>query len=82
MVRTVWRDRRSQATWTLATLADLKVALGDVGYKFEVSVKGDDCRAAIMIPYHECPLNGLTKESERIKQAPVDYCKHSDASQN
>lgn len=64
----------NQATWTLATLAGLKVALASLGYKYEVSVKGDDCRAAIMIPKTEVSLQDLNTEADRIKQALADYC--------
>ncbi|APG78635.1 RNA-dependent RNA polymerase [Beihai hermit crab virus 3] len=64
----------NQATWTLAALTGLKVALGNLGFKFEVSVKGDDCRAAVMIPKEDCPLSQLHVEAGRIKQVLTEYC--------
>jgi hypothetical protein len=40
----------NQATWTYVFLGGVKSAIEELGYNYHVSVKGDDVRAAIIVP--------------------------------
>lgn len=60
----------NQATWTLTFLGGLKDALENLGYKYHITVKGDDVRCAIVIPnrvLNQIPGNSFQQRIESVR---------------
>nr|UYE93848.1 MAG: putative RNA-dependent RNA polymerase [Lestijarvi obscuruvirus] len=66
----------NQVTWSLIFIPGIKYALEKLNYVYQVTVKGDDVRAAIMVPKSHCP-NGvadLTKKQQDILKSISEIC--------
>ncbi|QHA33675.1 reverse transcriptase [Atrato Chu-like virus 5] len=67
----------NQPTWCVMFIAGVKRALERLNYRYQVTVKGDDVRAAIMIPKKSCPnkTSDLKKKQDDILESIRRICK-------
>lgn len=56
----------NQATWSVIFLCGIKQALEGLGVIYQLTVKGDDVRAALVIPDREYQAKGITKIRDSI----------------
>ncbi|DAZ89728.1 RNA-dependent RNA polymerase [Oropsylla silantiewi mononega-like virus 2] len=64
----------NQATWSLIFLAMLKHMLEELGYYYQLTVKGDDVRAAIAIPDEVLAANGCDFMRDQILHRLQELC--------
>lgn len=65
----------NQATWTLVFLGGVKNAIEDLGYTYHVSVKGDDVRAAIIVPKTSVTDGNYDKIRDELMNKIAELCK-------
>ncbi|UHK03046.1 MAG: RNA-dependent RNA polymerase [Guiyang chuvirus 1] len=67
----------NQATWSLIFLAGIKYALGSTTKVYQVTVKGDDVRAAIVLPVEgeNITPSYLERQRDLILQKMQELCK-------
>lgn len=64
----------NQATWSYIFLGGIKQALSDIGVIYQVTVKGDDVRAAIAVPKQEAERIGYGEMRDHIMDRLVTLC--------
>lgn len=64
----------NQATWSLAFIGGMRCALEQTGYKYQVTVKGDDVRAAVIIPNEHLTLEDINAKSEKVMELIRKLC--------
>lgn len=65
----------NQATWSIVFIGGIKYALESLGHKYSITVKGDDVRAAIIVPKSSVPLNQLDMFRDQIMTSIQGLCK-------
>lgn len=64
----------NQATWSYIFLGGIKQALEEIGVVYQVTVKGDDVRAALVINNHEIRRRGVEHVRDTILQRLAALC--------
>lgn len=65
----------NQATWSIVFIGGIKHALERLGFKYSITVKGDDVRAAIIVPDAIIEKEGLDEFKNRIMTSIQHLCK-------
>nr|DAZ89742.1 TPA_asm: RNA-dependent RNA polymerase [Oreina cacaliae mononega-like virus] len=64
----------NQATWSMVFIAGIKQALEALGLIYQLTVKGDDVRAAIVIPRQQMTENDLIHTRDQILEQLRQLC--------
>lgn len=64
----------NQATWTFLFLAGIKESLERIGYKYHITVKGDDVRMSLLIPNDVMATQGFVKLRTAIMAEMMEKC--------
>ncbi|DAZ89736.1 TPA_asm: RNA-dependent RNA polymerase [Nomada lathburiana mononega-like virus] len=65
----------NQATWSVIFLCGIKQALEGLGLIYQLTVKGDDVRAALVIPETELDATGVVRIRDTILHQLSELCK-------
>lgn len=65
----------NQATWSIVFIGGIKFALEKLGYKYSITVKGDDVRAAIIVPKSKIINNNFIEFRTNIMNSITLLCK-------
>lgn len=65
----------NQATWSIVFIGGIKYALEMLGYKYSITVKGDDVRAAIIVPKKLIEDGGFERFRDEIMVSIQSLCK-------
>lgn len=65
----------NQATWSIVFIGGIKYALERLGFKYSITVKGDDVRAAIIVPNSIIDAEGYDHFRDRILSSIQLLCK-------
>lgn len=64
----------NQATWAGPFTAAMKMAFSKLGYRYDVTTKGDDVRAAIIVPKSEVDQYGFQGMRDKIMESVNIIC--------
>lgn len=64
----------NQATWTFMFLAGLKESLEKIGFKYHISVKGDDVKISLLVPTAELKAMGFSNLRRQLMEEMRDKC--------
>lgn len=65
----------NQATWSIVFIGGIKYALESLGHRYSITVKGDDVRAAIIVPKASVPLEEVEMFRDQIMSSIQKLCK-------
>lgn len=65
----------NQATWSIVFIGGIKYALERLGYRYSITVKGDDVRAAIIVPKSIVKIENLSEFQEQIMTSIKKLCR-------
>lgn len=65
----------NQATWSIVFIGGIKYALESLGFKYSITVKGDDVRAAVIVPNNMIEQEGFDKFRIRIMDSIQKLCR-------
>lgn len=65
----------NQATWSIVFIGGIKYALESLGHRYSITVKGDDVRAAIIVPKSSVPLEEVEMFRDQIMSSIQKLCK-------
>lgn len=64
----------NQATWSIVFVGGMKLALEKLGYRYQVTVKGDDVRSAIIVPNEHIETSGYIEVRTKILNSIKEIC--------
>nr|AJG39083.1 polymerase [Shuangao Insect Virus 5] len=66
----------NQATWSWVFIGGMRHALEKTGFKYQITVKGDDVRAALVVPKNTLAIRSMDNIKSEIMSNIQELCAH------
>lgn len=66
----------NQATWSWVFIGGMRYALEKTGFKYQITVKGDDVRAALVVPNSALKIRTMNSIKDEVMHNIQELCAH------